>query len=239
MAYDYVIIGGGSAGCVLANRLSADAGVKVALLEAGPRDKNFLIHMPAGYPALMKTGIVDWGYHTEPQAGMNGRALFWPRGRVLGGSSSVNAMIYIRGVPSDYDLWAQLGNRGWSWDDVLPYFKKAETYLPGADAHHGSGGPLKVSRPGISNPLNLAWIEAGKQAGLPLHERFQRREPGGLRPHRLHRCRWQAGERRRVLPDARLGAAESHRHRAGSGDAHPYRERPRGWRRIRQQKAKT
>ena len=156
--------------------------LKVALLEAGPRDKNFLIHMPAGYPALMKTGIVDWGYHTEPQAGMNGRALFWPRGRVLGGSSSVNAMIYIRGVPSDYDLWAQLGNRGWSWDDVLPYFKKAETYLPGADAHHGSGGPLKVSRPGITGPLSLAWIEAGKQAGHPYTNDFNGASQEGFGP---------------------------------------------------------
>jgi choline dehydrogenase len=182
MAYDYVIIGGGSAGCVLANRLSADPALKVALLEAGPRDKNFLIHMPAGYPALMKTGVVDWGYHTEPQAGMNGRRLFWPRGRVLGGSSSVNAMIYIRGVPSDYDVWAQLGNRGWSWDDVLPYFKKAETYLPGADGYHGSAGPLKVSRPGISGPLSLAWIEAGKQAGYPYTPDFNGASQEGFGP---------------------------------------------------------
>ncbi len=182
MAYDYVIAGGGSAGCVLANRLSADPGIEVALLEAGPRDKNFLIHMPAGYPALMKTGIVDWGYHTEPQAGMNGRCLFWPRGRVLGGSSSVNAMIYIRGVPSDYDMWAQLGNRGWSWDDVLPYFKKSETYLPGADGHHGGDGPLKVSRPGMSSPLTQAWIEAGQQAGYPYTNDFNGASQEGFGP---------------------------------------------------------
>ncbi len=182
MTYDYIIVGGGSAGCVLANRLSADPSIKVALLEAGPPDKNFLIHMPAGYPVLMKTGLVDWGYQTEPQAGLNGRRLFWPRGKVLGGSSSVNAMVYIRGVPSDYDLWAQLGNRGWSWDGVLPYFKKSECYLPGADAHHGSGGPLRVSRPGVEGPLNVAWIEAGKQAGHPYTADFNGESQEGFGP---------------------------------------------------------
>lgn len=182
MTYDYVIIGGGSAGCVLANRLSADAGIKVALLEAGPRDRNFLIHMPAGYPALMKTGLVDWGYYTEPQAGLNGRRLFWPRGKVLGGSSSVNAMIYIRGVPSDYGLWAQLGNRGWSWNEVLPYFKKAESYLPAADEHHGSDGPLKVSRPGVAGPLNVAWVEAGQEAGYPYTPDFNGSSQEGFGP---------------------------------------------------------
>jgi choline dehydrogenase len=172
MAYDYIIIGGGSAGCVLANRLSADPSIKVALIEAGPRDKNVFIHMPAGYAILMKTGLVDWGYNTEPQTGLNGRRLYWPRGKVLGGSSSVNAMIYIRGVPSDYAMWAQLGNRGWSWEDVFPYFKKAESYLPGPNPYHGSDGPLKVSRPGIAAPLNLAWIEAGRQAGHPYTSDF-------------------------------------------------------------------
>ena len=138
--------------------------------------------MPAGYPALMKTGLVDWGYYTEPQAGLNGRRLFWPRGKVLGGSSSVNAMVYIRGVPSDYDQWARLGNRGWSWDDVLPYFKKSEGYLPGPDAHHGSEGPLKVSRPGVAGPLNLAWIEAGRQAGYPYTPDFNGASQEGFGP---------------------------------------------------------
>jgi choline dehydrogenase len=182
MPYDYVIVGGGSAGCVLANRLSAGASVTVALLEAGPRDKLFLIHMPAGYPALMKTGWVDWGYHTEPQRGLNGRRLFLPRGKVLGGSSSVNAMIYIRGVPSDYDLWAQLGNRGWGWSDVLPYFKKAENYSQGGDDYHGGDGPLKVSRPGVNGPLNVAWIEAGQQAGYPYTPDFNGAQQEGFGP---------------------------------------------------------
>ncbi len=182
MTYDYVIVGGGSAGCVLANRLSADPSVTVVLLEAGPGDKNFLIHMPMGYAALMKTGWVDWGYHTEPQAGMGGRRLYWPRGRVLGGSSSVNAMIYIRGVPSDYDLWAQLGNRGWSWEDVLPYFKKAESYFDGPNEFHGGDGPLKVTRPGVANPLNVAWIEAGQQAGYPYTSDFNGARQEGFGP---------------------------------------------------------
>jgi choline dehydrogenase len=182
MSYDYVIAGGGSAGCVLANRLSADPTVKVALLEAGPADKNFLIHMPAGYAALMKTGWVDWGYHTEPQAGLHGRKLFWPRGRVLGGSSSINAMIYIRGVPSDYDMWSQLGNRGWAWDSVFPYFKKAESYLPGPDTYHGGDGPLKVSRPGVQGPLNVAWIEAGQQAGYSYTPDFNGEQQEGFGP---------------------------------------------------------
>ena len=182
MTYDYVIVGGGSAGCVLANRLSADPSVNVALLEAGPGDKNFLIHMPMGYPALMKTGWFDWGYHTEPQAGMGGRRLYWPRGKVLGGSSSVNAMIYIRGVPSDYDMWAQLGNRGWAWDDVLPYFKKAETYWQGADSYHGGDGPLKVTRPGVAHPLNAAWIEAGRDAGYPYTADFNGARQEGFGP---------------------------------------------------------
>jgi choline dehydrogenase len=182
MDFDYVIAGGGSAGCVLADRLSADPSIKVALLEAGPGDTNFLIHMPAGYAALMMSGWANWGYHTEPQAGLNGRKLFWPRGKVLGGSSSINAMVYIRGVPSDYDMWAQLGNRGWSWDDVLPYFKKSETYLPGASEYHGDDGPLKVSRPGIAAPLNRAWIEAGKQAGYPYTDDFNGPRQEGFGP---------------------------------------------------------
>ncbi len=182
MSYDYVIAGGGSAGCVLANRLSADPSVKVALLEAGPADKLFLIHMPAGYAGLMKTGWVDWGYHTEPQRGLNDRRLFWPRGKVLGGSSSVNAMIYIRGVSSDYDLWAQLGNRGWAWDDVLPYFKKAEHYWDGANELHGGDGPLQVSRPGVAGTLNVAWIEAGRQVGYPYTPDFNGDHQEGFGP---------------------------------------------------------
>ncbi len=180
--YDYVIVGGGSAGCVIANRLSVDPHITVCLLEAGPADKNFLIHMPAGYAALMKLGWVDWKYHTEPQAELNGRRLFWPRGKVLGGSSSINAMVYIRGVPSDYDTWAQLGNRGWSWDDMRPYFKSSEAYIGEADDHHGDSGPLGVSRPGVKGELSKAWIEGGRQAGYPYTPDFNGVQQEGFGP---------------------------------------------------------
>lgn len=170
--FDYVIVGGGSAGCVLANRLSADPACSVALLEAGPRDRNPLIHMPAGYLGIMQFGILNWNYYTEPQAELDGRRLYWPRGRVLGGSSAINATVYIRGVPADYDGWAQLGNKGWSWPDVFPYFLRAEGHCGGADAYHADGGPLKVARVPCENPLAEAWIAAGEQAGFPRSHDF-------------------------------------------------------------------
>jgi choline dehydrogenase len=164
---DYIIVGAGSAGCVLANRLSADPSVSVVLLEAGGRDWSPFIHMPAGYRQLMVSGAVDWGYRTLPQKHCYDRAFHWPRGRVLGGSSSINGMVYIRGHASDYDHWAQLGNRGWSYADVLPYFKRAESWELGEDEYHGGAGPLRTSRVKHFHPLALAWLEAGKQAGYP------------------------------------------------------------------------
>jgi choline dehydrogenase len=180
--YDYIIVGAGSAGCVLANRLSADPTTKVLLLEAGGRDTNPFIHMPAGYVALMRGGWIDWGYHTEPQKQLNNRKLFWPRGKVLGGSSSVNAMVYVRGCHSDYDNWRQLGNAGWSYTDCLPYFRKAETYERGADDFHGSDGPLRVSRPSVKSALSKAWIEAGQQAGYPYNDDFNGTTQEGFGP---------------------------------------------------------
>jgi choline dehydrogenase len=186
--YDYIITGAGSAGCVLANRLSADPAIKVLLLEAGGQDSNFFIHMPAGYVQLMRSGAVDWGYHTEPQKNLNGRKLFWPRGKVLGGSSSVNAMVYIRGCHSDYDTWRQLGNAGWSYADCLPYFRRSETYEPrpdsyrGPDSYHGNDGPLHVTRPSIRNPLSRAWVEAGVQAGYPANDDFNGATQEGFGP---------------------------------------------------------
>jgi choline dehydrogenase len=180
--YDYIIIGAGSAGCVLANRLSADPAAKVLLLEAGGKDSNPFIHMPAGYVALMKGGWVDWGYHTEPQNNLANRKLFWPRGKVLGGSSSVNAMVYIRGCHSDYDTWRQLGNAGWSYADVLPYFRRAETYEVRPDAYHGTDGPLHVSRPGVTGPLSKAWLEAGVQAGYRYNDDFNGGTQEGFGP---------------------------------------------------------
>jgi choline dehydrogenase len=180
--YDYIIIGAGSAGCVLANRLSADPAVKVLLLEAGGKDSNPFIHMPAGYVALMRGGWVDWGYHTEPQKNLNDRKLFWPRGKVLGGSSSVNAMVYIRGCHSDYDTWRQLGNAGWSYADCLPYFRRAETYEVRTCPFHGGDGPLHVTRPGISGVLSQAWVDAGVQAGYPFNNDFNGATQEGFGP---------------------------------------------------------
>lgn len=163
--YDYIIVGAGSAGCVLANRLSEDPGVKVLLLEAGGRDTRKEIHMPAAFSKLFKTPV-DWAYYTEPEAQLGNRNLYWPRGKVLGGSSSINAMIYIRGQRNDYDRWRDLGNPGWGYADVLPYFKKSEDQERGASQYHGVGGPLHVSNLRSANPLSEVFIEAAEQSGF-------------------------------------------------------------------------
>ena len=170
--FDYVIVGAGSAGCVLANRLSADGKNSVLLLEAGPRDTNLWIHVPLGYGRLFKEKTVNWMYQTEPEPGLDGRSVFQPRGKVLGGSSSINGLLYVRGQHEDYDRWRQHGNYGWGFDDVLPYFKKAENQQRGADDFHGSGGPLPVSDLGHPDPLSAAFITAAAETGLPVNPDF-------------------------------------------------------------------
>ncbi|MGH7226400.1 MAG: GMC family oxidoreductase, partial [Gemmataceae bacterium] len=169
--FDYIVVGGGSAGCVLASRLSEDAGVRVLLLEAGGADRHPFIHIPAAFSRLFKTAV-DWQLSTEPQTHLHQRRLYWPRGKVLGGSSSINAMIYVRGHLQDYDEWQAMGNDGWGFADVLPYFKKCENQERGASAYHGVGGPLNVADLAAPNPLSQAYLQACTQVGLPRNEDF-------------------------------------------------------------------
>jgi choline dehydrogenase-like flavoprotein len=177
---DYVIVGGGSAGCVLAARLSEDPAAPVALLEAGPPDTSVLIHCPAGLAVLARNGQANWAFQTEPQAGLNGRRGYQPRGKVLGGSSSVNAMIYARGHRADYDAWAAEGNAGWSWDEVLPYFRKAEHNERGADAWHGGDGPLNVMDLRSPHRFGPIFVAAGQQAGYRENQDFNGAEQEGV-----------------------------------------------------------
>jgi choline dehydrogenase len=172
LEFDYVVVGAGSAGCVLANRLSADGKHSVLLLEAGPKDNNLWIHVPLGYGRLFKEKTVNWMYQTEPEPGLDGRTIFQPRGKVLGGSSSINGLLYVRGQHEDYDRWRQHGNSGWGFDDVLPYFKKAENQERGADDFHGAGGPLPVSDLVHADPLSAAFIAAAAETGIPVNPDF-------------------------------------------------------------------
>ena len=172
MNYDFIIVGAGSAGCVMANRLSAVPGNRVLLLEAGGSDRNPFIHMPAGLWRLRNNTRINWNYWTEPESELLGRRLYWPRGRVLGGSSSINAMCYCRGHRLDYDGWAASGAAGWDFAGVLPWFRHSEDQQHGASAWHGTGGPLAVSDLRFTNPLSAAFLEAASQAGHPRTDDF-------------------------------------------------------------------
>ncbi|MCP1676963.1 choline dehydrogenase [Natronocella acetinitrilica] len=177
---DYVVVGAGSAGCVLANRLSADGKYTVLLLEAGPKDHNLWIHVPIGYGKTIRHKVLNWCYNTEPDENLHSRSMFWPRGKVLGGSSSINGLIYIRGQHEDFDRWESLGNTGWGWSDVLPYFRRSEDQQRGADAFHGAGGPLTVSDVNEKHELVEAFIAAGQEVGFPRNDDFNGPQQEGL-----------------------------------------------------------
>ncbi|MFZ5558913.1 MAG: GMC family oxidoreductase [Pseudomonadota bacterium] len=183
--YDYVVVGAGSAGCVLANRLSASGKHSVLLLEAGPRDNYIWIHIPIGYGKTMFHPVYNWGFYTDPDPGMHNRKIYWPRGRGLGGSSSINGLIYVRGQPEDYDHWAALGNRGWGWNDVLPYFIRSEHNTRGASRYHGVDGPLWSSDIEEKHELMEAIIRAANELGVPRNDDFNAGNQEGVGYYQL------------------------------------------------------
>ncbi len=194
-SYDYVIVGAGSAGCVLANRLSADPASRVLLIEAGGSDKYFWIPIPVGYLFTIGNPRTDWMYRIEPDEGLNGRSIGYARGKVMGGCTSINAMIYMRGQRSDYQTWVESGNPGWSWDDVLPYFKGMEDYAHGADELHGAGGELPVQERRVSWEILDAWRDAAEECGIPKIDEFNRGDNFGnayFQVNQRNGVRWNA-----------------------------------------------
>ncbi len=201
--YDYIVVGAGSAGCVLAARLSENPSTRVLLLEAGPADRSLWIHLPIGYGKTMWSDKYNWRFHTEPEPGMNGRRLYWPRGKTLGGSSSINGLIYIRGQREDYEHWAALGNPGWSYDELLPYFKRAEGNQRGASEFHGGDGPLKVADIGEPHPLIEAFISAAGQTGVARNDDFNGAQQAGAGYYQLNTTRgWRCSSARAYLAPA-------------------------------------
>ena len=203
MDADYIVVGAGSAGCVVAARLS-ETGAKVVLLEAGPKDTNPWIHIPAGVLKLLYHPVVNWNYSSEPTEGSGGRRIHWPRGKTLGGSSSINGMLYVRGNPADFDGWAQMGCRGWSFDDVLPLFRKSETYKQGDDAEYrGTDGPLKVEDYRTILPLTHRFIEGAQQAGFPFSKDLNGRQAEGVGYSQMTRKgQWRGSTAQTFLKEA-------------------------------------
>src|ERR1700721_160207 len=187
--YDYIIVGAGSAGCLLANRLSADADKRVLLLEAGGRDNWIWFHIPVGYLFAIGNPRADWVFKTEAEEGLNGRSLGYPRGKVIGGSSAINAMVYMRGQAADYDHWRQLGLAGWGWDDVLPYFKKSEDNAAGADDMHGADGEWRVEDQRLHWPILDAVQDACEEAGIPRIKDFNRGDNFGTAHFKVNQRR--------------------------------------------------
>jgi choline dehydrogenase len=223
-SFDYIVTGAGSAGCAVAARLSENGRHRVLLLEAGGEDRYFWIHVPVGYSRLFANPRINWMFESEPEPELEGRSMYQPRGKVLGGTSSINGMVYMRGNPADYDLWRQRGCTGWDWDSVLPYFKKAENQERGPDATHGVGGPLRVSDQPIRWELADAFIAAAVEAGLPANNDFNDGEQEGAGPFQTttnRKRRWSTarayltGDGARILRSAPTRMRRASRSKTG------------------------
>jgi choline dehydrogenase len=203
-AYDYIVVGAGSSGCVLAGRLSEDPAVRVLLLEAGPPDHSLWLHLPIGYGKTMWSERYNWRFETAPVPSMDKRRIYWPRGKTLGGSSAINGLIYIRGQRQDFDAWASLGNTGWSYADVLPYFIRSEGNQRGASEHHGADGPLRVSDIGARHPLIEAFIEGANELGVPRNDDFNGPQQAGAGYYQLNTFKgWRCSSASAFLKPAR------------------------------------